>query len=316
MNKNNLNSNIMPPIHTNKNPYPYNSSNKNNINLSNIISNNSTNSTNSNNLTKPYYEYFVKMVQNTREHMEDFHLISEKFNGKENHALFALFDGHGGIDVAKKLKDELSLRFAKLINSDKYEATENHIKTLFRKFDEDVVKQYTNSSLQKFESTNFESLGSTCTLLYIIKEHNKPTILYSANIGDTKGILISKDSVAKITYDHKPSDEAEAKRVKNSGGAIFSGRIFGQMSLTRAFGNIPLKKWIISDPYIKKTVLSETDKFIIIASDGIWDVINEDECLEMSTQSSHTAKSFCEELVTNALSRWSKDNISCIVVKI
>eukprot|EP00340_Litonotus_pictus_P008037 CAMPEP_0170532030 /NCGR_PEP_ID=MMETSP0209-20121228/67894_1 /TAXON_ID=665100 ORGANISM="Litonotus pictus, Strain P1" /NCGR_SAMPLE_ID=MMETSP0209 /ASSEMBLY_ACC=CAM_ASM_000301 /LENGTH=269 /DNA_ID=CAMNT_0010827575 /DNA_START=363 /DNA_END=1169 /DNA_ORIENTATION=+ len=252
---------------------------------------------------KPYQEYYVKLLQNNRESMEDFHLIGENFNGKESQALFGLFDGHGGIEVARKLKDEVNERFCKLLNGQHITDSawvEQCLKNLFRKLDEEIIKQYTVAT--EFESTNFKSLGSTCTLLYLCKE-NKETVLYSANIGDTRGIIASKNGPTRITYEHKPSDDFENKRIKNSGGVIFSGRIFGQFGLTRAFGNIPLKKWVIAEPFLKRSVISDHDRFAIIASDGIWDVISDEECFEISLKHINP-KVLCEELVNTAISRW------------
>ena len=271
-------------------------------------------------LKKPFKEYYVKLYQNTRESMEDFHLVSESFNDKGNQALFGVFDGHGGIEVAQKLKNEISGKLAKLINSNTPRTPdldscqiESNFKTLFKKFDEEIIKQFSNVN-QIYESTNFQSPGSTCTLIYLIKEE-KETFLYSANIGDTKGLLISKTGSSRITYEHKPTDDFENKRVKSNGGVIFSGRIFGQFGLTRAFGNIPLKKWVIAEPFIKKSIIHNEDKFIVVASDGIWDVITDEECFEISIKHQNP-KEFCEELVNTSLSRWSKDNISCIVIQI
>ena len=265
---------------------------------------------------KPFNEYFVQLIQNARETMEDFHLIEEKFNSKNSQSLFALFDGHGGVDVASKLKADLSHIFNKVLNGSKEikndnSFIENAIKQTFRKLDEDILKLYTPE--MKFETTKFVSLGSTCTMLYLIKE--KEYSLYCANIGDSRGVLISKSGATRITYEHKPSDESENKRVKDSGGVIFGGRIFGQFSLTRAFGDAALKKWVISDPFIKKVNITDNDKYAIIASDGIWDVISEQDCFEMSLEFD-SAKSLCEELINVAVNRWSKDNISCIVVKL
>lgn len=262
---------------------------------------------------KLYNEYYLKLLQNSRDSMEDFHLIEEKFNNKDDQSIFALFDGHGGIDIAQKLKNEMANKFIKLLSKQNdFLSIDVIIKNLFLSLDEEIIEQFKENL--EFESSNFKSLGSTCTFLYLLKE-GKDRVFYCSNIGDTKGLLITKSNSIKITYDHKPSDESENKRVKNNGGVIFGGRIFGQFSLTRAFGNIPLKKWVIAEPYIKKHVLTENDRFIVLASDGIWDVISDEECYEISMR--HTqAKSFCEDLVNIAISRWSKDNISCIIVKV
>jgi protein phosphatase 1L len=246
--------------------------------------------------------------------MEDFHLIVENFNGKDSEALFGVFDGHGGIEVAQKLKDELSSRFCKILSHNNNHDSlhiENCIKNLFKKMDEDIIKQFDVAT--EYESTNFQSLGSTCTLVYLVK--SRDTLLYSANIGDSKGLLLSKSGYSRITYEHKPTDDFENKRIKDSGGAIFNKRVFGQFGLSRAFGNIPLKKWVISEPFIKKSNITEIDRFIVIASDGIWDVISDEECFEISIKH-YDPKLFCEELVNTAVSRWSKDNISCIIIKL
>jgi protein phosphatase PTC1 len=187
---------------------------------------------------------------------------------------------------------------------------EESLKNVFKKFDDDVLKLYTPE--MKFETTKFNSLGSTCTLVYFCKEELS---LYCANIGDSRCVLVSKTKVVRISYDHKPNDDHENKRIKENGGVIFGGRLFGQFNLTRAFGDAAFKKWVISDPYIHKVKLSEKDKYIILASDGIWDVITDEECISICNDL-NDSKEICDELVNMAINRWSKDNISCIVIRL
>lgn len=266
---------------------------------------------------KPYVEHYAGLTQNCREAMEDFHVVYDQFNNKPNQALFGIFDGHGGVDIAEKLKDEIGTRFSKLVNStssgEAAVSIENLLKFLFRKLDEDILKQFTDPNI-KYESTNFSSMGSTCTVIFLSKESNN-TFLYCANVGDSRALIVSKGGATRISYDHKPTDDFENKRIKGSGGAIFGGRLFGQFSLTRAIGDAAIKKWVISEPFIKKLAVSDNDKYVVIASDGIWDVITDDNCYELSIGKS-TAKEYCEELINTAISRWSKDNISCIVIKL
>lgn len=263
--------------------------------------------------SKAYKEYYVILQQNSRETMEDFHLINEEFNNKVSQSLFGVFDGHGGIEVANKIKDELSQRFMKGLNQKEHEgfSIESIIKLVFKKLDEDILKLYTPE--MKFETTKFSSLGSTATMVYLIKEEEY--CLYCANLGDSRSILISKNGFSRITYEHKANDDFENKRVKDSGGIIFGGRLFGQFNLTRSFGDAAFKKWVLSEPFIKKVSLTENDRYVIIASDGLWDVVSDEECFEMSFEQD-SAKGFCENLVNTAINRWSKDNISCIVIKL
>lgn len=319
--ENNNNSNIsnntnIPIISSNSKAKKFNFKIKN-LNFNSIIHNNNNDSTSINTLknlkltstlkkTRLYVDYHSRLLQNSREQMEDYHYINEEFYS--DNSLFAIFDGHGGVEVALMLKDNFASSFLSIL---KEEGTvEESLKNVFKKFDDDVLKLYTPE--MKFETTKFNSLGSTCTLVYFCKEESS---LYCANIGDSRCVLVSKTKVVRISYDHKPNDDHENKRIKENGGVIFGGRLFGQFNLTRAFGDAAFKKWVISDPYIHKVKLSEKDKYIILASDGIWDVITDEECISICNDL-NDSKEICDELVNMAINRWSKDNISCIVIRL
>ena len=72
--------------------------------------------------------------------------------------------------------------------------------------------------------------------------------------------------------DHKASDQAELDRIKAMNGVILDGRVGGTLAISRAFGDHSLKKaGVIANPTIKKHILRNSDKFLIIASDGVWD---------------------------------------------
>jgi len=253
-----------------------------------------------------YINFHSRIEQNSREHMEDYYYINESFYN--DNSLFTIFDGHGGTEVALMLKENFASSF---LSSLKEEASiESSIKSVFKKIDKEVLKLYTPE--MKFETTKFNSLGSTCTLVYFSKEESS---IYCANVGDSRCILVSKHKVTRISYDHKPNDEYENKRIKDNGGVIFGGRLFGQFNLTRAFGDAAFKKWVISDPYIHNVKICENDKYIILASDGVWDVVADDECLSICNEL-NDSKQICDELVNIAINRWSKDNISCIVIRL
>ena len=90
------------------------------------------------------------------------------------------------------------------------------------------------------------------------------------------------------------------------------------MTLTRTFGDFEFKKeGITCIPFIKKIYLDKNDiKYIIIASDGIWDVVNKDKLFQMYQElKKDTSEEFCNNLVDFAINEGSSDNISCIVLK-
>ncbi len=98
---------------------------------------------------------------------------------------------------------------------------------------------------------------------------------------------------------------------------MFDGRVYGQLMITRAFGDFGLKPYgVISMPYINKPIINEeNDKYIVIASDGIWDVIEDEAVFKMSKKVLNSEE-FCKLLVRTAIENGTKDNVSCIIIKI
>ena len=142
--------------------------------------------------------------------------------------------------------------------------------------------------------------------------------LYTISIGDSKCYYIDKYNAVQITEDHNCKNEKEKEELKKKGVIIFQNRIFGSLSLTRAFGDFEFKKeGITANPYIKKIFLDKSDiKYIVIASDGIWDVVDEEKLFEMYKElEKGTSEEFCNKLVDFAISNGSADNISCIVLR-
>ena len=100
----------------------------------------------------------------------------------------------------------------------------------------------------------------------------------------------------------------------NSGGKIIKNRVMGQLILSRTLGDLYVKKYgVVSTPSICVNDIDSNVKFCVIASDGVWDVID-DACLLEMSKSFKNADLFCKEIVKKALEKGSKDNISCIVI--
>jgi len=247
-------------------------------------------------------EYAFKEEQNTnhRKNMEDYTKIIDNFQGDKTKVFFGVFDGHGGAEVAKIAKDKLPENLAKMLADPKL-TIENAITNSFKKTD-DEFKIYDN-------------VGTTACIVYITIEKDK-RVIFSANIGDSRTVLVKATEAKRISYDHKCSDVKEIERIKHSGGIIFGGRVFGQLALTRAFGDFGLKNYgVCPIPYISKNIIEEEDRYIVMGSDGIWDVINE-ELLHTLSLNVKSADEFCKIILKNALNLGSMDNISCIVIKL
>ena len=250
-------------------------------------------------------DYFCREEINSKinDQMEDFILIKHPFMSIENHnlSLFGIFDGHGGDFVSKYLKENFAPNLEKNIKKNNSLNFRSILKTAIESIDKD---------LEKFGEA--ENCGSTGTV--VIVNNNS---VYCANIGDSKCFYISKNNVVQLSEDHNCSNQKEKEELKKKGIKIFQNRVFGCLALTRTFGDNELKKdGVGCEPSIKKIFLDKNNvKFIIIASDGIWDVVNEEKLWEMyNGLTIGTSEEFCNKLVDFAMNNGSNDNISCIVL--
>ena len=248
---------------------------------------------------------------NHREKMEDYYISLPSFFNDTSKSYFAIFDGHSGIEVAKYCKDNLHKIFAKNLNETTFDVKDSLINS-FNSIDEEISK------------LNYQKdIGSTATVLFIYKEYdtkynNNIRYFAIANVGDSKCYLIKKKNIIKLTYDHKCSDEKEVERIKKNGGIVFYGRVFGTLMLTRSIGDREMKKYgVCSEPYVNIQKIENDDLFIILASDGVWDVINEEELFNICFEKDNLNSSdICKKIIQVSKDGDSRDNISCIVVKL
>ncbi|XP_067214499.1 protein phosphatase 1L isoform X2 [Linepithema humile] len=128
---------------------------------------------------------------------------------------------------------------------------------------------------------NMDVAGTTA--LIALLEDNK---LIVANVGDSRGVMCDgKGNAIPLSFDHKPQQEREKKRITKAGGMVtFNGvwRVAGILATSRALGDYPLKdkKLVIADPDILTFDLNDHNPmFIILASDGLWDTFTNEEAV-------------------------------------
>ncbi|KAI0355645.1 protein serine/threonine phosphatase 2C [Trametes cingulata] len=140
-------------------------------------------------------------------------------------------------------------------------------------------------------------------------------VLYTANVGDARGVLCQGGKAVRLTYDDKASDKKEAQRIEKAGGLILEGRVDGVLIPTRALGDAPLNQYVTSSPHTVEIELGEKDEFLILACDGLWDVLKDQEAVDLvrGVQDSMEA---AELLVNEALGRHTQDNVTVLVVRL
>lgn len=253
-------------------------------------------------------EYAYKEDSNMRyrAYMEDKGKAIDCFNGDPESALFALFDGHGGDSVSKFLQNNISNYFKNILDTEDFSSAEEKEKIfpkLFRILD------------QKIKENNFTDIGSTACVCYITKVNGKKYI-YCANVGDTRCVLLRDMDVKRLSYDHRAADKAEYDRILSEGGIVIAGRVYGQLMLSRAFGDWELKSYgVISEPHITRMQINNSDKYLIIASDGVWDVIEDDDIFNLNRNATNSEE-LCGNIIRSSLDKGSMDNISCFVIKL
>ncbi|TIA69787.1 hypothetical protein E3P92_03396 [Wallemia ichthyophaga] len=208
----------------------------------------------------------------------------------------------------------------------------------FRRTMEDkvtVLNDFNNVSNQLYAGLfdghavdNEQSLSSGCTavvslILYgngvndvVNKDKQNPQgtrTLYTANVGDARAVLCRSGQAIRLTYDHKGSDENEQKRIMDAGGYILNGRVNGVLAVTRALGDSPMKQYVVGSPYTTEIDLTDEDEWLIIACDGLWDVVTDNQVVELIKRCK-SGEEASQLLLDYALNNLSTDNLSIIVV--
>ena len=100
--------------------------------------------------------------------------------------------------------------------------------------------------------------------------------MYIANCGDSRAVLCRQGKALQMTDDHKPEREDEAERVELAGGQVLywnGHRVMGILAMSRAIGDRGLRPYVIPEPEVTMLTRCEEDDFLLLASDGLWDVM-------------------------------------------
>jgi len=155
--------------------------------------------------------------------------------------------------------------------------------------------------------------------------------LYAANAGDARIVLGHQGKAQRLTHDHKPDDPSEIGRIEKAGGFMFKQRVVGVLAVTRSLGDHCMKDFVIAKPYCSELTIrldedysSSSSKeskedceslpsFLILACDGLWDVFEDQQAVDMVWEHADDPENVAKYLVKEALARGSTDNISVIV---
>ncbi|KAG7952909.1 hypothetical protein I3843_12G083100 [Carya illinoinensis] len=265
--------------------------------------------------------------------MEDAVRVAPRFAAPgqycDTYDFFAVYDGHNGDRVAKACRDRLHVILEEEV--ERWWSTgggrgvdwEKAMVACFTKMDEEVKGGGTDEGEARM-------VGSTAVVVLVGKEE-----VVVANCGDSRAVLCRDGVAVPLSLDHKPDRPDERERVEAAGGRVIEwngSRVLGVLATSRSIGDHYLRPYVISEPEVTVTERTESDEFIVIASDGLWDVISNELACEVGRICLnngrvkrkfpyHDLKGNCAVdtaavLAEIAMARGSKDNISVIVVQL
>ncbi|GJY61922.1 probable protein phosphatase 2C 52 [Tanacetum coccineum] len=271
---------------------------------------------------------------------QDAMIVWEDFMA-EDVTFCGVFDGHGpfGHLVARKVRDTLPSKLFSFLDSNESKKTKSTSTVCCKResgsdvadcevgTDDKPDTLWRDAFLKSYKSMDKElryhpSLDCFCsgsTAVTIVKQGSN---LFMGSIGDSRAIMASSDNdnslvAIQLTVDLKPDLPREAERIKRCKGRVFAlqdepevSRVWlpfddaPGLAMARAFGDFCLKEYgVISIPEFSHRVLTERDRFIVLASDGVWDVLSNEEVIEIVSSVS-TRSSAARTLVDSAAREW------------
>jgi len=257
---------------------------------------------------------YRKTMEDTHKRIDD--LKSAGFDSKySTAAYYAVYDGHGGAQTAEVVVDSLH---PKIFTSKLFEDGQI-VGAIYQGFQQ--MDQYLVEEANKDNSMH----GCTCVCSLVLDNE-----VYFANIGDSEGLLISVENGTvtpqNMTKAHKANDPSEKERIESMGGHVFFGRVYGSLAVSRSFGDAKYKRpktskdFVSWEPFTITEKLSPNHKYMVLACDGLFDVMTHQEVADYTHQlfsEGHDASSVAKSMVLKAINDLSTDdNVTVIIVKI
>mmetsp|Transcript_4452 Transcript_4452/g.9314 ORF Transcript_4452/g.9314 Transcript_4452/m.9314 type:complete len:334 (-) Transcript_4452:381-1382(-) len=274
-------------------------------------------------------KYGVSSMQGWRVEMEDEHILSANLPSLNGTSFFAVFDGHGGSFTAHFAKANLVRLLTETDNYGKYvdmsqdkrdemdglKLLKGALEQAFLRIDEELRETQ--------EHLKGDRSGCTSIAVAVTPKH-----IICANAGDSRACYCKSGTAVPLSYDHKPTNVEEHNRIDRAGGYVSMRRVDGDLAVSRALGDLQYKTRPDLLPEQQKvTALPDfivherdcaRDEFLVLACDGIWDVVSNEDCIEIVSQifmeGEKSMGLACEEVLDLCLGKNSRDNMTALIV--
>jgi serine/threonine protein phosphatase PrpC len=267
-------------------------------------------------------QWGVSAMQGWRVSMEDSHIHQDDLGTvAPGYGFYGVFDGHGGENCAKIVAE----RFVSFVTKQEGFATAAATKDI-ETLKKCLIQAHFELDAEMWAMPGFNSLNdrSGCTSVTALVSD---THIIVANSGDSRSVLGTNKTFRPMSFDHKPNNPGEQARIVAAGGSVQGKRVNGDLAVSRAFGDfcykqakvVAAKQAVTVDPDFEVHERDNTkDEFLILACDGIWDVMSNEECSSYvrgkMLEGYHDRSRICEALIDTCLEKGSKDNMSAMIV--
>jgi protein phosphatase 2C len=272
--------------------------------------------------------------------MEDAVSVREAFARAEGKAdghggrrgFYGVFDGHGCSHVAEACRDRMHELLAEELDAGAADVSCSPaaswtaaMERSFARMDAEVMSAggraaAAASGACRCDAHKCDHVGSTAVVAVV--EERRVVV---ANCGDSRALLCRGGDGAPpvpLSSDHKPDRPDELARIEAAGGRVIfweGARVLGVLAMSRAIGDGYLKPYVSSVPEVTVTERCDGDECLILASDGLWDVVSNEDACEVARACLRRGRAkWCAEaaalLTKLALARRSSDNVSVVVV--
>ena len=263
----------------------------------------------------------------TKVNQDSFLVLQNEYNLKDFN-IFAVMDGHGvnGHLVSRFVTKYFTSFFKKNKKMNSSCADENQIFYRLKKNDHDIVKKafrHAERDIEKNGEIDANFSGTTCVMVFQVGNR-----ILCGNVGDSRAIMVKGNKVIPLSIDQKPDDPEESKRIKENGGQIAQyeedgeksgpfrvwqkGEVYPGIAMSRSIGDfIATKLGVIPEPKFIDEKIDKDTKFIVIASDGIWEFLDNDTVknMVMPFYEKNDPNGACKELIKKSTEFWNQEDI-------
>lgn len=280
--------------------------------------------------------YAAATMQGWRLTNEDAYLV--ELDLSQRSSCFGVFDGHSGGEIA----NYAAANFVKVLTSNQRFHTgrlEVTLQETFLQLDERMTTVEGQQQLVRImkgleegaqvSETNAHSIAGSTACVVVLRGQQ----VVVASVGDSRAVLAQAGTAVELTVDHKPDLSEEKRRIRRAGGTIEDNRVLGILNLSRGLGDFEYKhnpdlaqeeQMVTAFPDIKSVTLTKDTQFLVLATDGVWDMFSPQECVDfvsarMNKQSlEKTLRELMDACVTGDV-RLSGgigcDNVTCVLIQ-